>query len=380
MLDIKLIGNRIRELRKECGITQNAFADALHVSFQAVSNWERGIAPPELENLINISSFFGVLVDDLLRPYHDRLFLGIDGGGTKTEFAVVSEDGTVLERFCKEGSNPNDKGFQNAFDVICDGIREALIKFPHIASVFCGVAGVSVGNTCGRMENLLTEKYPSIRFSVKTDSSNLFGMDDSSDLAVISGTGSVVFVRDGEKYIRLGGWGYLFDSEGSAYDIGRDAISAALAFEDGIGKTTRLSSLLQKELDTSCVFNAISKLHSGGKAYIASFAPLVFKAHLDGDSVASEILDKNMERLGKLLDFGANHYGVRKKAIAGGGIFEHYSDIVLPMLKKHTDVEIIPCTLPPIYGACRQSVKLTNIEITQDFMKNFENTYGGAKK
>ena len=74
MLDINLLGDRIRELRKQRGLTQNAFADELHVSFQAVSNWERGIAPPELENLINIAAYFGVLVDNLLRPQNDDLF------------------------------------------------------------------------------------------------------------------------------------------------------------------------------------------------------------------------------------------------------------------------------------------------------------------
>ena len=74
MLDINLLGDRIRELRKQRGLTQNAFADELHVSFQAVSNWERGIAPLELENLINIAAYFGVLVDNLLRPQNDDLF------------------------------------------------------------------------------------------------------------------------------------------------------------------------------------------------------------------------------------------------------------------------------------------------------------------
>ena len=53
MLDIRTLGSRIKELRKERGLTQDAFAGAIHVSFQAVSNWERGIAPPEIENLIN---------------------------------------------------------------------------------------------------------------------------------------------------------------------------------------------------------------------------------------------------------------------------------------------------------------------------------------
>ncbi|MBQ4065694.1 MAG: helix-turn-helix transcriptional regulator, partial [Clostridia bacterium] len=86
MLDVKAIGNRIKDLRKERGLSQGAFAEALGVSFQAVSGWERGIAAPDLENLMKIAAFFGVLTDDLLRPREEAVFLGIDGGGTKTEF------------------------------------------------------------------------------------------------------------------------------------------------------------------------------------------------------------------------------------------------------------------------------------------------------
>ena len=53
-MDVKLIGTRIKDLRLEKGITQGALAKALMVSYQAVSNWERGIAAPDLENIIRI--------------------------------------------------------------------------------------------------------------------------------------------------------------------------------------------------------------------------------------------------------------------------------------------------------------------------------------
>ena len=135
MIDLKLIGKRIRELRIKKGLTQSKFAEELFVSSQAVSNWERGIAPPELENLISIASFFGVLVDDLLRPANQELYIGIDGGGTKTEFVVVSSEGHVLKEITREGCNPNDIGFTKAVSVICEGIRDILIIFPAVKTV-----------------------------------------------------------------------------------------------------------------------------------------------------------------------------------------------------------------------------------------------------
>ena len=81
MFDVKMLGNRIKELRKQHGLTQNEFANMFDVSFQAVSNWERGIAPPDLENICRIALCFNILVDDLIRPCSEKLLLGIDGGG-----------------------------------------------------------------------------------------------------------------------------------------------------------------------------------------------------------------------------------------------------------------------------------------------------------
>ena len=65
MLDINLLGDRIKELRKQRGLTQNAFADALHVSFQAVSRWENSVTFPDITMLPIIANMFNVNVNDL---------------------------------------------------------------------------------------------------------------------------------------------------------------------------------------------------------------------------------------------------------------------------------------------------------------------------
>ena len=65
--DMKNIGQNIKRLRTQKGLTQTAVADAIHVTPQAVSRWETGACYPDLESLINLAVYFGVRVDDLLR-------------------------------------------------------------------------------------------------------------------------------------------------------------------------------------------------------------------------------------------------------------------------------------------------------------------------
>lgn len=59
------IGNKIKELRKQCGITQEQLANSIGVSFQAVSKWENNIALPDITLAPALASYFGVSMDVL---------------------------------------------------------------------------------------------------------------------------------------------------------------------------------------------------------------------------------------------------------------------------------------------------------------------------
>ena len=59
------IGEKIKDLRKFHGITQNALASYLGVSGQSVSKWETGVSMPDLSIIPDIASYFGISIDEL---------------------------------------------------------------------------------------------------------------------------------------------------------------------------------------------------------------------------------------------------------------------------------------------------------------------------
>ena len=59
------IGNKIKELRKQRGITQEQLAGSIGISFQAVSKWENNIALPDITLAPILANYFGVSMDEL---------------------------------------------------------------------------------------------------------------------------------------------------------------------------------------------------------------------------------------------------------------------------------------------------------------------------
>lgn len=60
-----MLGQMIAKLRKEKGLTQARFADAIHVTQGAVSQWETGRTCPDIQQMFILADFFGVTVEEL---------------------------------------------------------------------------------------------------------------------------------------------------------------------------------------------------------------------------------------------------------------------------------------------------------------------------
>ena len=77
MFNIAKVGAYITILRKAKKMTQGKLAEILGISHQAVSNWERGAALPDITLLLDLANALGVTVDNLLSASRDD-FKGFD--------------------------------------------------------------------------------------------------------------------------------------------------------------------------------------------------------------------------------------------------------------------------------------------------------------
>ena len=66
MFDMKKVGVKLVKLRKEKNFTQMELADKLGISYQAVSNWERGLTMPDISKLPEIAEIFNITIDEFL--------------------------------------------------------------------------------------------------------------------------------------------------------------------------------------------------------------------------------------------------------------------------------------------------------------------------
>jgi len=78
------LGQRIQELRKQNGLSQESLGEALGVSRQAVSKWEGDNGIPELDTLIAMSRLFGITIGELL---------GVEQAAPAAEPAEAQSDG-----------------------------------------------------------------------------------------------------------------------------------------------------------------------------------------------------------------------------------------------------------------------------------------------
>lgn len=120
MFNMNQTGKKIAELRKAANMTQMELADKMNISFQAVSNWERGISMPDISKLPELAELFGVSVDVIL--------------GKKSEIIESAVAGN-LEEYARNNNVSTDELTEaapmlkpNQIDTLMEGVKPTKLR------------------------------------------------------------------------------------------------------------------------------------------------------------------------------------------------------------------------------------------------------------
>jgi len=231
------------------------------------------------------------------------LALGVDGGGTKTLawLAEIDDQGAarVVGRGLTGSSNQVAEGQQVALDNLTSAIdqarAEAKLPAAPIASAVFALAGSGTAKIRRNVLDFATNQLRIELTDVIHDGQAVLqaGTPDGWGVALIAGTGAVAYGADrARRTAVVGGWGYWFGDEGSAYWIGQSALRAISQANDGRAAPTALTTTVLGRLRVNQPRELINALNDSGnpRQTIAELADLVYDAAEQQDQVAGRIV------------------------------------------------------------------------------------------
>ena len=171
MFDMQKIGRQISSLRKKKGMTQMELADALGISYQAVSNWERGNTMPDISKLPELAEIFGVSIEEILCDERKGKIAEEMSEGKTPEMSKeeLADFAPILpqEQFQKNFEENQSREPWNLSDLFAlapfmeeEDVGRLALKFAdsgHAPSEFVGLAPFMDEKSLGEIVNRLTE-------------------------------------------------------------------------------------------------------------------------------------------------------------------------------------------------------------------------------
>jgi glucosamine kinase len=222
------------------------------------------------------------------------IFLGIDGGGTKTTCAV-GDATRVLAMGEAAGSNIIRSGEAHARASLHEAIQNACsaanLHPSAIESACIGAAGAARHEVCTQVQRIVAEVL-SCRVQVVGDMvialNAAFGRGPG--VITIAGTGSIAYGRHAEgRTARAGGRGFAISDEGSGHWIGRTAVGRVLRLQDA-GKDSRLLSAILRDWPAGSEEELVRYANATPPPDFARLFPTVLAAADAGEPTAREVL------------------------------------------------------------------------------------------
>lgn len=235
-----------------------------------------------------------------------ELFLGVDGGGTKTRAVITDSRQRPLGEGIAGPSNPLRVGISNAATAVREAVDRACldagVQRAEIVAAEIGLAGVKRGDLRPRMREALAGLGIRSLEVVSDSTIALFGATDGEPgVVVIAGTGSVCCGANARgRHFCAGGWGPVAGDEGSGSWIARRALQVVAQAADGRGPTTALTQAAHDYFNAATLDELALALYAPGMTNdrIAGFCRHVIETAEQGDRLALDILTTAGRELG----------------------------------------------------------------------------------
>ncbi len=295
--------------------------------------------------------------------------LGIDAGGTKTICSVAADDGRIMRSARGAGANLISLGEHGVEVVLRDVVAQALADHAEPPAAVClGMAGVDQPREADVVRGILARLGLDGRILIVNDSLIALeaGAPGSPGVVVASGTGSIVYGRDGSGHAaRAGGWGHLLADEGSGFAIGREALRAVVRAGDRRGAATSLTRRVLAYYRVDRPQDVPREVYSGGvkPAAIAMLAVDVQEAADEGDAVAMRIIDNAAADLAPLAQTVVERLDLPEGPIVlAGGTFRSVSRMTAAMSRalktRVPDAVVRVLDVEPVEGAVHLALAL----------------------
>lgn len=312
------------------------------------------------------------------------VFIGIDGGNTKTSYVAARPDGHVLAYLIGPGTNYQVLGSEETGRRLLRGYRALLnCSAEQPRGVFIGAAGADTKTDRVVLSELFARVFPEVPLAFDNDGLAALknGVENHEGLVVTWGTGNTNFAIDREGQIRrIGG---LIEPLGDAlgsYAVAKVVTSAAVRAEDGRDFPSVLPRLLSETFGVSRVADLIN--YPWDNDFVTRVLKVLFQAAELGDGRALQIVWECVQEVLRITDrFAAELFSDCRsfRLVLDGAVFRGGYDVCLTMIKLAVEArynaEIIIPSTPPVAGALYLAYERAGIPLTAELLDTVKNSF-----
>lgn len=292
-----------------------------------------------------------------------RVVVAVDGGGSKTDVAVLRLDGELLARRSGAGCSPHFVGLERSVAVVDDLVSDA-VGDAAVAHAGLYLSGLDLPVEVADYRTALADlSWARGGLHVDNDVFALLraGSDAADAAVVVCGTGinALGRRRDGE-IARFAALGTISGDWGGGYGLGVEALWHAARAEDGRGPATSLVDAVCRTFAVADVASLTAQLHFGERAHpeLAELAPAVVAAASAGDEVAQGLAQRQVDEVVAFVRAISARLGFTAgfDVVLGGGVLraEHPSlhpPLLARLRAEHPGARVRTVRAAPVVGA-----------------------------